>query len=59
MDVDSELDQRKLAYVRLATGEKPQSQTSVSFSVLFITTSIDMSCFFWGIDADTSLISDK
>ena len=38
MDVDSELDQRKLAYVRPATGAMPQSQTSVSFLVLLLIT---------------------
>ncbi|KAF8625894.1 hypothetical protein AX15_005143, partial [Amanita polypyramis BW_CC] len=28
MEVDSELDERKLSYVRLANGAKPQTQTS-------------------------------
>ena len=44
MDVDSELDRRKAAYVRLATGATPQSQTSVSFLVLLLIGSFDISC---------------
>ena len=44
MNVDSELDQRKLAHVRLATGAMPQSQTSVSFLVLLLIESFEMFC---------------
>ncbi|KAK2461078.1 hypothetical protein APHAL10511_006925 [Amanita phalloides] len=33
MDVDSDLDQRKLAYVRSATGANPQSQTSINKTI--------------------------
>ena len=33
MDVDSEVEEKKLSYVRLANGNKAQSQTSVSFSI--------------------------
>ena len=44
MGVDSELDRRKAAYVRLTTGATPQSQTSVSFLVLLLIGSFDISC---------------
>ena len=44
IDVDSELDKRKLSYMRLANGAKPQTQTSVSFFILvpFVETHVEI-----------------